>query len=379
MDARAKRNVAFVGPMPPPVTGFRLVNAIILAALQPRARVDVFDRARGALVGGTLDELAGVASSAARLRALLGQMLLALRFCGTSLGRRNARLYMGLSGGIGQLFDLIYLGMTRLLRNPIFIHHHSFAYINTPTRLSRLVFRLTRTQTHVLLSAGMAEALVRQYGLSGARTLVISNAAYFTDDSSGAATAAVAEGARPDAWPLRIGYLSNITFDKGFVEFFGVLQRLNALGVRYEARIGGPVAPDARQTFDELCASTPDVRHLGPLYDAAKDQFFRELDLLLFPTRYANEAEPLVIHEALRCGVFTLACRRGAIAEVLQNGAGEVFAESEFVESAAACVRALDADRAALAQKRVLAVAQARRLRAEGQAGLATLLAAVTD
>jgi glycosyltransferase involved in cell wall biosynthesis len=274
---------------------------------------------------------------------------------------------------MGQLIDLIYLAMSRLLRHPIFIHHHSFSYINTPTTLSRLVFRLTRTQTHVLLSHGMTAALVRQYGLTRARTLVISNAAYFSDDSAGAAVEVAANG------PLRIGYLSNITFDKGFVDFFGVLQRLNALGVRYEARIGGPVAPDARQTFDELCASTPGVRHLGPLYDAAKDQFFRELDLLLFPTRYANEAEPLVIHEALRCGVFTLACRRGAIAEVLQNGAGEVFGESEFVESAAACARALDADRAALAQKRVLAVAQARRLRAEGQAGLATLLAAITD
>jgi glycosyltransferase involved in cell wall biosynthesis len=354
--------------MPPPVTGFRLVNTIILAALRQRAHVEVFDRAR--------EEAFDTAPRTGRRRAQLVQLKLALRFCATSLRRRNARLYMGLSGGMGQLIDLIYLAMSRLLRHPIFIHHHSFSYINTPTTLSRLVFRLTRAQTHVLLSQGMADALIRQYELTGAKTLVISNAAYFSDDSAGAADAGVGVAANG---PLRIGYLSNITFDKGFVEFFGVLQRLNALGVRYEARIGGPVAPDARQTFDELCASTPDVRHLGPLYDAAKDQFFRELDLLLFPTRYVNEAEPLVIHEALRCGVFTLACRRGAIAEVLQNGAGEVFAESEFVESAAACVRALDADRAALAQKRVLAVAQARRLRAQGQAGLATLLAAVTD
>ncbi len=100
--------------------------------------------------------------------------------------------------------------------------------------------------------------------------------------------------------------------------------------------------------------------------------------MLLFPTRYANEAEPLVIHEALRCGVFTLACRRGAIAEVLQNGAGEVFAEAEFVEGAVASLRALDANRASLAQKRALAIAQARRLRAKGQAALDAFLADIT-
>jgi glycosyltransferase involved in cell wall biosynthesis len=42
----------------------------------------------------------------------------------------------------------------------------------------------------------------------------------------------------------------------------------------------------------------------------------------LFPTKYVNEADPLVIHEALRNGVYVIACERGAIAETLGHGAG---------------------------------------------------------
>jgi glycosyltransferase involved in cell wall biosynthesis len=84
-----------------------------------------------------------------------------------------------------------------------------------------------------------------------------------------------------------------------------------------------------------MLAAASHVEHLGPLYDEAKDRFFSELDVMLFPTKYINEAEPLVIHEALRAGVFTIACDRGAIAEILDNGAGLALPEHEFVVSAA--------------------------------------------
>jgi len=48
------------------------------------------------------------------------------------------------------------------------------------------------------------------------------------------------------------------------------------------------------------------------------------VDVLLFPTDYANEAEPLVIHEAIRSGAHVIACERGAIPDILSNGAGLV-------------------------------------------------------
>ncbi len=88
---------------------------------------------------------------------------------------------------------------------------------------------------------------------------------------------------------------------------------------------------------------------MGPLYGAQKEQFYRQLDVFLFPTNYANEAEPLVIYEAMRQGVHVIACDRGSIAEMLGNGAGLAVAREEIVESAAARLAQFSDDRDALA------------------------------
>ena len=54
---------------------------------------------------------------------------------------------------------------------------------------------------------------------------------------------------------------------------------------------------------------------------STRSAFIGSLDIFLFPTNYANEAEPLVIYEAMRRGVYVIACDRGAISEMLLNGA----------------------------------------------------------
>jgi glycosyltransferase involved in cell wall biosynthesis len=69
----------------------------------------------------------------------------------------------------------------------------------------------------------------------------------------------------------------------------------------------------------------------GAVHGDAKTTFFHDIDVLLFPTRYANEAQPLVVLEAMAHGVPVIAAARGCIAENI-NGAGvAVPAESDFV------------------------------------------------
>ena len=137
-------------------------------------------------------------------------------------------------------------------------------------------------------------------------------------------------------------------------------------------------AADALSCFQRLLAGAVDVDYLGPVYGEAKRDFYQRLDILLFPTRYINEAEPLVIHEAIRSGVHVMACARGAIGEVLSNGAGLVFEQEVFVAEAVAAIRALDADRAALASAQRLSFEQARRLHITAEGDLTAILARIT-
>jgi glycosyltransferase involved in cell wall biosynthesis len=199
---------------------------------------------------------------------------------------------------------------------------------------------------------------------------VVSNAAFYDSDDDPRAPG-------DDAAPLRLGFLSNITFEKGIVEFFGILEKLNQSGVEYRAHIAGPVAPEARQTFDQLLRAAKDVEYVGPLYGAQKERFYRQLDVFLFPTNYANEAEPLVIYEAMRQGVHVMACDRGSIAEMLGNGAGLAFPREHMVESAAAHIAKFDQDRQALLAAKRMSVQQAQRVRCASKVALQNLLASM--
>jgi glycosyltransferase involved in cell wall biosynthesis len=332
--------VAFVAPLPPPVHGFSNICAAMLEHLQTKASVSVFDRAP---------------AKSGRI-SLFRQLTMPFAYLVWLLRNPDGKLYLALSGGLGQIIDWPYLLVSRLSGRPIFVHHHSFAYINAPSTLNRLLFASLREQTHLVLSPRMGRELVRIYGLNPAKVRVISNAAFF-----GAVPPPALE--RNAEAPISLGYLSNISVEKGIVEFFAVLAELGRVGVAYKAQIAGPIAPSARRTFSNLLASSANTTYCGPVYDQAKREFYESLDVLLFPSDYPNEAEPLVIHEAIRSGTHVIACERGAIADILANGAGLVVPKSAFTAAAVDRIRMFDADRLDLRRAQHASLEQARRLR----------------
>ena len=227
---------------------------------------------------------------------------------------------------------------------------------------------MIRNDTHIVLSKKMGEELANSYGLNGQGIRVVSNAAFYD------AVTVDAPRKRSAAEPLQIGFLSNITFEKGFVEFFAVLKQLKNLGIAYRAAIAGPLAPAAEETFHNLCGEVTDVEYLGPVYGEAKECFYQRLDIFLFPTKYANEAEPLVVYEALRRGVYVIACDRGAIPEMLRNGAGLAVAISTIVESAVKQIAEFNKNRPALLSAQGMSMQQAHRIQSSGRVELEKLL-----
>ncbi|GIW56598.1 MAG: hypothetical protein KatS3mg082_3002 [Nitrospiraceae bacterium] len=141
---------------------------------------------------------------------------------------------------------------------------------------------------------------------------------------------------------LTVGFLSNISASKGIFDFLDLVQAARSNGLPIQAKVAGPFEDEgtARQ-FKRRCESLEGVEYLGPLYGSDKTDFFRSIDLLLFPTRYRNEAEPLVLYEALLLGAPVIAYGRGAIREVLSDAVGVIIdPASSFVETALPIVRA---------------------------------------
>jgi glycosyltransferase involved in cell wall biosynthesis len=304
----------------------------------------------------------------ARAIGVLQQLIRPFKYLATCAGKRDTALYLALSGGRGQFIDLIYVLISKLFRRPIYIHHHSYGYINSPSGFNRCFFALVRKENHIVLSPKMGVSLHRVYGLDPAVLRVVSNAAFYRGDDAYPVAA-------NEAAPLRLGFLSNITFEKGIVELFEVLAVLTRRGIEYRAHIAGPIAPEAQASFDRLLGSTPHVRYAGPVYGEDKERFYRQLDVFLFPTRYANEAEPLVIYEAMRRGVHVIACDRGSIAEMLRDGAGLVLPQGAPVEAAATYIEHFSHDRRALFLAKSASMQQEQRILSASKASLENLVA----
>lgn len=347
--------IHFVGPLPPPVHGFSVINRAMLDRFEAAGPVRVFDRAPRA-------------AGPARLGAALARWL---RFAG-SLARapRGSGLYLGLSGGRGQLEDALYLAVARLLGRPLCVHHHSFAYLRAPAWHARLALALARPGRHVVLGERMAEALAAVHGVARERVQVLSNAAFLPEGSE-PAPAAEATGAAP----LRLGFLSNITAEKGIWAFLELGDALRAAGLPVQACVAGPAAPDIAKALAEALAARPWCQAPGAVYGEAKAAFFAGIDLLVFPTFYVNEAEPVTVLEALAAGVPVLANARGCLEEMVPPEAGAVLhGDERFVAQATACVQAWQAEGATAWQARRAA---ARRAFAQRQREHARRLAAL--
>jgi glycosyltransferase involved in cell wall biosynthesis len=71
------------------------------------------------------------------------------------------------------------------------------------------------------------------------------------------------------------------------------------------------------------------------VFGEKKQNFFDEVDVLVFPTKYKNEAEPLTILEAMRSGIPVIACDRGAIREILTPSTGLVVESADAFQAQA--------------------------------------------
>jgi glycosyltransferase involved in cell wall biosynthesis len=299
--------VLFLGPLPPPVHGFSAINQAMLERLREHTAVEVFDRSVQSAAASRLPRsVAGLC----HCLALLMRFRRALR-------QRPSGLYAGLSGGLGQALDLPFLLMARLHGVPITLHHHSYAYLNKPSRLAAAVFWSAAGARHICLCDDMSRTLQAAYGIAGQQTVVISNAAFMpalleapdvqTKERQGSSANVV------------FGFLSNITPEKGIFDFFEAADAIRKLLPSAHGVIAGPVAPEIVEDFKQALKERPWLRHIGPVYDDAKVAFYSSIDVLLFPTRYRNEAEPVSILEALRAGVVVVAAKRGCIPGMLNS------------------------------------------------------------
>ncbi|WP_415893538.1 glycosyltransferase [Neptuniibacter sp. PT8_73] len=234
-------------------------------------------------------------------------------------------VYRPINGGGGQIFDIAFILLVRIFRVQIVIHHHSFNYLNRRSLLFSILQKLSGPNSlHVVLGKVMAEKLSDLYDINDSQMHILSNVAFFTEKSTDVSKNCI---------PV-IGHLSNLCVDKGIIEFVDLCKALITSGFDFQAVIAGPFSDKSVQlVVENAIKEMSQVKYLGPLYGTEKDKFFSSLDVFVFPSRYKNEAEPLVLYEAAEYGALTLGTQRGCMATVIKALGGESFIEGENVAS----------------------------------------------
>lgn len=298
---RAPRGaVRVVGPFPPPMHGAARVTDDVARRLEERStapvtRVDTNDGA-------------GLGRRLARLVRGLGVVVAG------APGRGS--LYVGGAGGELVWYQALLVLLARLVRRRSAYHHHNYSYLHERSRAMATLVRWGGPHlTHVVLGDVMAARLQELYPRA-ATVLTCSNAGLMspvpadegTDRSSGGAVV--------------LGHLSNLSLEKGLADVVGSLERALDAGLDTRLVLAGPCSsPEAQAVVDDVVRRHPGrVVAPGRLDGPAVDAFYRDIDLFVFPSTYVNEAEPLVVLDALRHGVPAVAYATGCLEELVEPG-----------------------------------------------------------
>ena len=119
-------------------------------------------------------------------------------------------------------------------------------------------------------------------------------------------------------------FLSNLIESKGVIVLLDALKILKEKGYGFICDfVGGEAAEiDASRFDDEVNKrGLNDIAiYHGRKYGDEKMNFYKSSDIMVFPTFYHNECFPLVLLEAMQCGVACISTDEAAVPEIIDDG-----------------------------------------------------------
>jgi glycosyltransferase involved in cell wall biosynthesis len=278
--------------IPPPVSGQTLATRAMLTHLAKTGQLRTYSLSHTGTRGWVWSVRKHLGVSLRIARALLS-------------AQPRDSLYLVPDSGLGLIGLSMQSWWIARRRQQVWLHHHVMSYLATPSRrMSRILRRLGPDVHHIVLATTMAEELRRHYDVQADRIHILGNTPLIDPPNL---------CQRPNL--QCVGYLGQVSTEKGINHFMATIRLLTDHGTRVRALIAGPIPSAAiAQKVAIFIAEDPTHRQsLGMVKGADKDGFFAKIDVLLFPSIYANEAQPLTIFEALASGCPVLATPRGCI------------------------------------------------------------------
>ena len=320
----ASPDILMIGPFPPPVHGQAVATKAMADMLESEGlRIERCDTGEGAS-GGRLSRIKRLAKAMQRIASTPA-----------------SHIYISANANKGMAITALMCRAAKARGKVLSVHHHAYSYIGKHSPLAERMARASGRDTlHLVQCDRMGRELAGRYGPIQ-KTLPFSNIGFLQTTERRAA--------KPTQF--NFGHMSNLTREKGLGEVIDTLRTALADGLDARLVVAGPESDDfARETIVGAQAEFGDrVDYRGPVYDADKHAFFGEIDLFLFPTRYRNETQGIVVLEALSHGVPVATVDQCCVGEAVDETCGIVVSRTEtFARQALAFGHAVHRDREAV-------------------------------
>ncbi|WP_424934477.1 glycosyltransferase family 4 protein [Amaricoccus macauensis] len=281
-----KQQLIFIGPFPEPTHGQAIATEQLWHTLLSDGRKIYRVDTNGTMVQRILRHV----------RAII-VLLIAPPEC---------RIYISVNANFGIYLTGLLCFAARLRGLPIALHHHTRSQLRRNSHGLRWLLTCTSNNTvHICLCSIMSELLKA----SADRPVQCIN--YSNVSLVDKALLEIPLSCSEIPLGRVVGHLSNLSMEKGLGEVLDTFRSLKAEGLADRLLIAGPAtgAKEKAHLIEAEKEFGTSFKWVGPVSGEKKVNFFSEIDLFLFPSRYKNESQPLVNLEALAAGVPVVGTR----------------------------------------------------------------------
>lgn len=296
------KKLIYIGPFPRPVNGQNLVTEVLA----------------NQLINSGLDLKIINTSSGAGLFSILKKVLLHI-YAALSIIFQSGNIYISLNSNKGMWLSLLLIIIGKLKGKVIGVHHHAFNHIRHKNLAMTLITKcLGKKGFHIVLGSAMEKGLRNKYP-AAADVVILNNSNIISTELS--------QLNHTNNSNIKIGHLSNLTVEKGCAWAIEAVLKAKAKGFNVELHLAGPVSDSRLEVpISEASKTLSDCFKMwGPVYGEEKISFFDTIDILLFPSQYKNEAEPLVVLESMASGIPVLAFDVGCISDDIGQTGGKII------------------------------------------------------
>ena len=302
--------ILFIGQFPPPLHGMSFVNSKLTDILKKTYQLTILPSNK---IGDS---------------GFLGKLIRLLYNLRTSYMIRYdfSIAYIPLQGNFGRALDIIALIFFKILNKKIIIHHHSYVGGIKISYLMKIIFFVTsKNSCHIFLTKKMQNDFKRNYRIN--HSLTLSNALFVECQPFINSNPSIKR-------KINIGLLSNLTYAKGTQTFLSLIDSLYIQKIKFHAYLAGPCEDLELQNLINYYQTKykGSFTYIGMADNEEKKIFYKSIDLFVFPTRYENEAEPLVIIESLSYSVPVIANNIGSLSTLINKKNGLLISrDNDFI------------------------------------------------